>query len=271
MKRLEELAFEALELEKSLAKFVKLRKNYRAFKDISGIITDPEIKKLAQKNINVLKEKGRTADQLGILLGINSHYIYDAKAIMKTEPSLKDVILSRRFSLTDCRKTLKLPSDIRKKVLKKIYSGADSDEVKQLLKLYCKPSRVKNEISGDFFNVALKLKSELYKNIPAARKNYLIGSAYNALKTSIGGDRRSHKYETGKNTDVKLSEYLEISRVTVDRAGKFANIIDNLKIKNPKLAKDILAGKIKGALTYLISKPENENYIFKKPTKIVPK
>ena len=269
MKRLEELAFEALELEKSLAKFVKLRKNYRAFKDISGIITDPELKRLAQKNTSVLKEKGRTADQLGILLNINPHYIYDAKAIMKTEPALKDIILSNRVSLTDCRKTLKLPSDARKKVLKKIYSGADAEEVKQLLELHYKPGTAKND--GDFFKIASKLKSELDKNIPAARKNYLIGSAYNAVKTSIGGDRRSSKYERDRNTDVRLSEYLEISRVAVDRAGKFANIIDNLKIKNPKLAKDILAGKVKGALTYLINKPGNKNYIFKKPAKIVPK
>lgn len=265
MKTIESLAFEAVELEKKLAGYVKLRKNYRMFQDISGLITDLDLKTLAQKNKEALKGPGRTAQRLGILLGINPHYIYDAKFIMKTEPELKEFIISGKAALKDCRNILRLPPPKRKEILKKIYSGlVDREEVRKYVEKYYSPKMTKKSV--DFDEVLSGLKKDLEQDITANQKFYFIGSAYNKLKASSGGNRRS-EYSPAGYTDEKLADALGISRASVDRSRTFANVIDRLKVKNPQQAEDILAGRLRGALTLLSSRPNAQSYELRKHAK----
>lgn len=258
----ESLAFEAAELDKKLADYVKLRKNYRMFKDISSLISDPKLLILANKNKEVFKGAGRTAHRIGLLLGINPHYIYDAKAIMKAEPNLKEFIIEGKVALRDCRNILKLPAREKKEILKKIYDcRIDREGVRRFVEKHYKQGAV--EKPTDFDEVVSALKKNMEQNITANQRFYLIGSAYGKLCAATGGNRRSG-YSPAGNTSVRLAEAIGMSRASVERSRTFAKVIDRLKIKNPKQAEDILKGKFRGALTLLSSAPNAQSYELKK-------
>lgn len=80
------------------------------------------------------------------------------------------------------------------------------------------------------------------RNLTTEQWGYLLGLRYKGEKLSHGGDRASAQSVHLKTAE-KLGELHGVSRMTVQRAEKFADGIDNISKVRPELKQEILQGR----------------------------
>jgi len=96
-------AFVTVEVEKLLAKEAKERQlatSKYALRDQKGQVR-PVAEKIPQP------EKGRARDQAAKLVGVNPHYVTDAKRISQQDPELAEQVRAGKLTLTQARRILK--------------------------------------------------------------------------------------------------------------------------------------------------------------------
>lgn len=80
------------------------------------------------------------------------------------------------------------------------------------------------------------------RNLTPAQRDYLLGLRYKQEKQSHGGDRASEQNVHLKTAE-KLGAMHGVSHMTVQRAEKFADGIDNIAKARPELKQEILQGR----------------------------
>jgi len=80
------------------------------------------------------------------------------------------------------------------------------------------------------------------RNLTPAQMHLLRGRRYNRLKCTHGGNRRTRPQHDGLKTAEILAAEYHCSRASIERAGRFADSIDQLSEIDPGLEARILAG-----------------------------
>ena len=93
------------------------------------------------------------------------------------------------------------------------------------------------------------------RNLSPEQKNYLLGKQYEAEKVAHGGDRKSTDAKSsyhndnlisGEKTCDRIAKENGVNRITVIRAEKFANCVDEAEKISPGSRQKILSGTVKG-------------------------
>ena len=94
------------------------------------------------------------------------------------------------------------------------------------------------------------------------QKNYLLGKQYEAEKVAHGGDRKSADAKSsyhndnlisGEKTCDRIAKENGVNRITVIRAEKFANCVDEAEKISPGSRQKILSGTVKGTAKDIMS------------------
>ncbi len=72
---------------------------------------------------NSLKNTGEARQQAAKLVGINPHYVSDAKKIKQKAPEIAEKVLEGKLSIPEAKAVIKQPEEIQQKVLEKIEKG----------------------------------------------------------------------------------------------------------------------------------------------------
>ena len=100
------------------------------------------------------------------------------------------------------------------------------------------------------------------RNLSPEQKNYLLGKQYEAEKVAHGGDRKSADAKSsyhndnlisGEKTCDRIAKENGVNRITVIRAEKFANCVDEAEKISPGSRQKILSGTVKGTAKDIMS------------------
>ena len=100
------------------------------------------------------------------------------------------------------------------------------------------------------------------RNLSPEQKNYLLGKQYEAEKVAHGGDRKSTDAKSsyhndnlisGEKTCDRIAKENGVNRITVIRAEKFANCVDEAERISPGSRQKILSGTVKGTAKDIMS------------------
>lgn len=110
------------------------------------------------------------------------------------------------------------------------------------------------------------------RNLTENQRTYMIGKMYEARKNTKGGDRKSERFSSSQNENLKsngrtprtdeiIGKELGVNHSTVIRAEKFAKGIDALRSVAPEVADKVLSGEVtttKHAVSHLAKIPPEE-------------
>ena len=126
------------------------------------------------------------------------------------------------------------------------------------------PYTVHEKEFADRFEVIIWIcKNQLgRRNLSPEQKNYLLGKQYEAEKVAHGGDRKSADAKSsyhndnlisGEKTCDRIAKENGVNRITVIRAEKFANCVDEAEKISPGSRQKILSGTVKGTAKDIMS------------------
>lgn len=95
------------------------------------------------------------------------------------------------------------------------------------------------------------------RNLTPALVQLIRGRRYNRMKRSHGGDRRSSSpHSEGLKTAEALAVEMNVSRATIERDGRFAEALEQLRDLDPELERRILAGMDSPSRTAVVEAAE---------------